>query len=262
MSSPQPIWFCEPAMKLDRRRVAYQLIGLAEVLHSQGRIDEACRVAASALGGFLSLGEKSFTSHRDMIMIFIGALEYFTSDLCQENATVRNHLIRLYGKLLNTRFPNVRDWDSLEHPILRSCVLHAIAGGDAAGLADLQRKTKAWKICDPNYFPTTQIEPSLDRTRKLEANEYDEELVRRRSTGMIPIPDNVGSETDHDDDSTVEEKLATSPEDDDVLPPTPSMSELTGRVRKIGQKFGVTERHIRQRDSKIIREWLNKLGSH
>lgn len=206
-------------MTWDRRRVSFSLIGLAEVLHSQGRIDEAIKVAVAAFGGFVSAGERMFSTQRDTLMVFLSALEFFTSDLCVESPQIRNQLIRIYGRILNTKFPGMIDWDGLEHPLLRSCVLQHMGGGNASALADLDRKAKSWRISDT----VNDVEAIV---------ENDEKPTRMADFNYVPTR-NRSSES---------------------APPTPSKS-----TRKKVHKRKETDRIRQQRKSKTINEWLTKL---
>ena len=206
-------------MTWDRRRVSFSLIGLAEVLHSQGRIDESVNVAVAAFGGFVSAGERMFSTQRDTLMVFLSALEFFTSDLCVESPQIRNQLIRVYGRILNTKFPGMIDWDGLEHPLLRSCVLQHMGGGNANALADLDRKAKSWKISEVNMVGDKGI------------IENEEKPTRMADFNYVPKKPSNSS-----------------------LPETSGRT-----TRKNVHKRRETDRIRQQRQSKTINEWLTKL---
>jgi hypothetical protein len=206
-------------MTWDRRRVSFSLVGLAEVLHSQGRIDEAIKVAVAAFGGFVSAGERMFSTQRDTLMVFLSALEFFTSDLCVESPQIRNQLIRIYGRILNTKFPGMIDWDGLEHPLLRSCVLQHMGGGNASALADLDRKAKSWRISDTVNDAEAIVE-------------NDEKPTRMADFNYVP----------------------TKKRSSESAPPTSSKS-----TRKKVHKRKETDRIRQQRKPKTINEWLTKL---
>ena len=218
----QPLWVCREAMESDRRRVSFSLIGLAEVLHSQGRIEESVRVAVAAFGGFVSAGERNFSTQRDTLMIFLSALEFFTSNLCIESPQVRNQLIRVYGRILNTKFPGMIDWDGLEHPILRSCVLQHMGGGNASAFADLDRKAKSWKIDTESSLDYPPPTPRSDKASRESVFEYKKKIRPR--------------ETQKDDEKN---NLQTT--------------------RKGYHRRKVTDRILEQRRSKTINEWLSNL---
>ena len=228
-SVSQPLWVCQEAMSRDSRRVSFSLVGLAEVLHSQGRLDEAVKVATAAFAGFVSAGDRVFSTQRDILMIFLSALEFFTSEMCTESPQVRNQMIRVYGRILNTKFPDLIDWDGLEHPILRSCVLQHMGGGNASALADLDRKAKSWKISPP-VDDSTPVPPTprneKKRTRMADF-EYTPPSAKRSPTKL-------------------EEPLGDS----------------IKKTRKPVHRRKVTDRILEQRKSKTIHEWLAKLRAN
>ena len=212
-------------MGRDRRRVSFALIGLAEVLHSQGRIDESVDVATAAFLGFVSAGDRQFSAQRDILMVFLSALEFFTSDMCPESPQIRNQMIRVYGRILNTKFPGMIDWDGLEHPILRSCVLQHMAGGNASARADLDRKAKQWKISpDPDESMDTLTPRKEQKPTRMADFEYTPSSAKKSRTS----------------------------------PPLPIDS--TKKTRKPVHRRRVTKRILEQRKSKTIHEWLVRLG--
>lgn len=133
-------------MKHKRKRAMFDLVQLAEVLLSRGRLEEARAVARTALRGFVSLAESQRVETAEMLKIFLTAIEVFAGHLHSESVDMRNALIRLYTRLLHVKAGAFVDWDHIEHPLLRSCVLHGSGGGNAGALADLQRKSKIWQI--------------------------------------------------------------------------------------------------------------------
>lgn len=145
MSIPTPgYWAAEPGFKLSHRELAFRLIRLAETLESAGRSEEAKRVALSGLRAFVSLGEDNVRLTQEANEVYLSAIEFFLSD-DSVSPTVHNSLIRLYSRLLHTKNPEGIDWMTAEHAILRSCVVHYLAGGAQSALADIVRKTKIWK---------------------------------------------------------------------------------------------------------------------
>jgi len=213
-------------MTSNQRRVSFSLIGLAEVLHSQGRIDEAIRVAVAAFRGFVSAGDRDFTSQRDILMVFLSALEFFTSKMCTESAQVRNQMIRVYGRILNTKFPGMIDWDGLEHPILRSCVLQHMGGGNASALADLDRKAKSWKITPPDGDVPPPTPRREDKPTRMSDFDYSFKKRKEGQTGHELSPNRIK------------------------------------KTRKAVYKRQVTDRILEQRKSKTINEWLDKLKAN
>ena len=228
-SVSQPLWVCQDAMSRDRRRLSFSFIGLAEVLHSQGRIDEAVRVATAGFAGFVSAGDRVFSTQRDILMVFLSALEFFASDMCSESPQVRNQMIRVYGRILNTKFPGMIDWDGLEHPILRSCVLQHMGGGNASALADLDRKAKLWKITQPdNEDHTGPITPRKEQKPTRMADfEYTPSSAKKRQNNQ------------------------------DIEP-----IDSVKKTRKSVHRRKVTQRILEQRKSKTINDWLEKLRSN
>jgi hypothetical protein len=149
-------------MEAGPKRSALQLIGLAEVLLARGRTEEAYAVAKAALRGFVTLAE-DHKCNADGLNVFLSAIEYFASGKCKESMAMRNSLIRLYGRLLNLKHAEIHDWDFVEHPILRSCILHGLSGGPASAMADLNRKCRSWRMNpDSSYVVTTGIDRKLD----------------------------------------------------------------------------------------------------
>lgn len=138
-------WITEPGSREVRRLSAFRLLGLSEVLESFGRSDEARRVARAGLRAYVSMGEDKVYRTQASNENFLSAIEFFFSHAAVESVEVRNSLIRLYSRLLHTRSPEIVEWSSSEHAILRSCVLHALSGGSSSALADLQRKCRVWR---------------------------------------------------------------------------------------------------------------------
>jgi hypothetical protein len=176
MSSPQPIRFCEGAMHLPPKKLCVRLIKLAETLLSQGRTEEANAVARAALRGFVCFADNRSGPLEDL-NVYLSAVEFFCSDACRESAAMRNSLIRLYGRLLHMKHAYLHDWDPVEHPILRSCVLHGIAGGPATAMADLGRKSKLWRMNPDDSYSVTVKGP----TTKSDQDEDDSDTVEDES---------------------------------------------------------------------------------
>jgi len=208
--SPQPIWFSESAITISSKVLSYRLIGLAEVLLAEGRVDEAYGVARAALRGFVTLAEIQ-VAELDGLNLFLSAVEYFTSNKCKESPEMRSAVIRLYGRILNKKHAEIHDWDFAERAILRSCLLHGMSGGSAGAWADLQRKSKAWKMNpDSAYIAAAEME---------------------RSRGSS--------------------KIESDTEDEGVM----SSTEFS-RTPRTPKARGKSEKHIRQRQSQTIAEWL------
>ena len=229
--SPQPIRFCLPAMKLPPKKLAYRLIGLAEVLLSQGRVDEAYEIARVALKGFVSFAEDN-TAPFDGLHIFLSAIEYFTSGACVESGSARNALIRLYGRLLHLKHAYMHDWDHVEHPILRSCVLHGVSGGAASALADLTRKSKLWRMNPDNSYVVT--------------------------TGFVrpPTPETAMD----NEEGCMQDELGEDESDSNESPEDVKDVQHIPRKKQVRYR-GVTERMIEQRKSPTIAEWMTRLPS-
>ena len=154
MSCSQPIRIYEGVLRIHPKTLCVKLIKLAETLLSQGRTEEANAVAKVALRGFVCFADQQ-AGPLDDLNVYLSAVEFFTSDACKESPAMRNSLIRLYGRLLHLKHAYLHDWDPVEHPILRSCVLHGIAGGPASALADLNRKSKLWRMNPDDTYSVT-----------------------------------------------------------------------------------------------------------
>lgn len=216
--SPQPIWFCQWAMEMPPRKLSLKLIRLAEILLSEGKVEEANSVARVALRGFVTFADCQ-SGPAEGLNVYLSAVEYFASNMCRESKAVRNCLIRLYGRLLHLKHAYLHDWDHAEHPILRSCVIHGLSGGNASALADLTRKSKLWRMNpDRSYVATTGFQ-------KMEDDETIEEEV------------NDCSGWSNEDSSECEYK----------------------HKKKQSRFRGVTERMIEQRKSPTIAEWIKSL---
>lgn len=142
---PHSYWVVEPGAGIVRRQLSSRLLGLAEILESFGRSDEARRIAQVGLKGYVTIGNLDPSSSIESNNIYMSAIEFLFSRSAIDSVSVRNSLIRLYSRLLHTRSPEVVEWSSAEHAILRSCVLHANSGGAPSALADLQRKCRIWR---------------------------------------------------------------------------------------------------------------------
>ena len=205
--SAQPIYYTRGALEEQPKLLAYKLVGLAEVLLSQGNVEDAYRLARTALRGFVSSHESGATQTEELQM-FLSGIEFFTSEACKESPAMRNSLIRLYGRLLHLKHAYMHDWDFAEHPILRSCVLHGLSGGNASALADLNRKSKLWRMNpDGGYVVTTgfdkstrngsedteldepaeplPIKPLKPRKKQLRFRGVTEKLIRQRQSPVI-----------------------------------------------------------------------------
>jgi hypothetical protein len=162
------------------KRLCYRMIALAEILLSEGNVDEAYRVAKVALRGFVTFAERGHY-YLDGLHMFLGAIELFTSQSCTEQPEVCHGLIRLYSRLLIMKHPEFHDWDYIEHAVLRSCVMHGVSGGPAAAAADLTRKVNSWKINPDNTYTGLKREDNPESLTDTE----DEGLVQPMRT--IPV---------------------------------------------------------------------------
>lgn len=192
-------------MEVGPKRMAQRLVGLAEVLCAQGNLDDAFRIIRVALRGFVTLADHH-RSYDEGFHLFVSALEYFSSHQCPESAELRNSLIRLYGRFLTMKHAYLHDWDHIEHPILRSCLLHGLSGGAPSALADLKRKCESWRMNpDTNYVVTTgfpkdgaqsqqsdsdsdakqYIGMEIGRRRQMRYRGVTEKLIRQRQSPIL-----------------------------------------------------------------------------
>lgn len=220
--SPQPIRFCQEAMRMHPKKLAGRLLGLSEVLLAQGKSEEALRVARAAFRGFVTFAEDHKTEDY-ALHAFLSGIEVLTADLATRSPEMRNSLVRLYGRLLHLKQASIHDWDHVEHAILRSGVVHGLSGGPASAFADLMRKSKLWRMNpDESYVVTTGFDKSKQNKRSGESDSEEGTPEDREES---------------DDSSGYEGK-------------------------KQLRRRGVTEKLIKQRQSPTIAEWIQSLNIH
>jgi hypothetical protein len=154
-------WVAEPGLRVDRRQLAMRLVGLGEVLESAGQVDEGKRVVRAGLRGYTTVGEQGVEKSTESNEVFLTAIERYIGGLAVDSATVRNTLIRLYSRLLHATAPDCMQWSTVDHAILRCCVLHAISGGTQSALADLERKVRIWRFYQGGNRNSEEIEKWL-----------------------------------------------------------------------------------------------------
>ena len=138
----QPLWGVLDITNCRPKRAQGDLMKLARSLVSVGRFEEASVLAVAIMRGFVSLACQGRLATHKLVSEFFAFVEIFSC----ESSLVSPLIIRLYNRLLHVKNAQYVDWEEMYRPILRSCALNGASGGNASALADLQRKSKIWRL--------------------------------------------------------------------------------------------------------------------